>query len=264
MIGLSLNKILIIPFALFVLSFVTVKAKDTTKVREMVFVSISGIYGGSSSSFFEDYDNYLGESSTFKHTPAFGGGLKVLLTKNFRIGASVDYFTSELQDSYQSEDETESGIFERNINSKIDISTLPILLNFEYLPIEQQFKTYLSAGAGITFSNFRWEEQVFSNRPNDFRDGGVQYDESHIFPTIRAATGIELDFDDLVVGEVIGNLTLELRYTYIFRNIDFYKEAKFEITDIPDDSDKSYYIIPGFLSLNLQIGLEYFHIIGEN
>jgi|APTNR8051073442_1049403.scaffolds.fasta_scaffold04120_8 hypothetical protein len=230
----------------------------------MAYVTIGGVFGASSNDFQEDYQNIIGGNSLdFRDTPAFGAGLKFWLEDHYRLSISADYFESKSSDSYSEFDSLSIGTVTRDINNEFNITSIPIVISLDYIPVEQQFKTYVSLGTGILLSRVSWQESVNSNRASDIRIGGTHYDDTDIFPLIRGALGVELDFDQSVTGNIIGNLTIELRYTYMFRNVDMYGKIKNQLNTESSSLENSVELIPGYLSLNLQFGIEYFQTIGK-
>lgn len=230
----------------------------------MAFVTIGGVYGANSAVLLDKYQNVIGGNEfQFKHTPAFGAGLKFWLNERYRLSIGGDYFFSSFNDSFSDFDSLGIGTVNRNIITKFTSSTLPIVLSVDYIPIEQQFKTYLSFGTGIVISKTKWTEEVNSSRSTDFRIGGTQYDATDFCPLLRAAIGMELDFDKAVTGNIIGNLTIEARYTYMFRRLNLFENIKNQLGDRSSLLENSVEFIPGYLSLNLQFGIEYFQTIGK-
>ncbi len=233
-------------------------------LREMAYVTIGGVFGASSANFQEDYQNIIGGNSLdFRDSPALGGGLKFWLEDHYRLSVSADFFDSKSSDAYTEFDSLSIGTVTRDIYNEFNISSIPVVVSLDYIPVEQQFKTYASVGAGVLVSSVNWTEKVNSNRASDTRIGGVHYDATDIFPLVRGALGMELDFDQSVVGNIIGNLTIELRYTYMFRKVDMYNNIKNQLGDESSQLENSVELIPGYLSLNLQFGIEYFQTIGK-
>ena len=114
----------------------------------MAYVSVGGVYGASSAEFMSIYESQIGGNSVnFKHTPSFGFGLKAWLNDNYRVSLHAEYFESKMQDSYFEFDSLQLGTVERDITHKIEATTIPIIASIDYIPIEQQFKTYLTVGA---------------------------------------------------------------------------------------------------------------------
>jgi hypothetical protein len=230
----------------------------------MAYVSAGGVYGGNSAEFMDIYRNEIGGNNVnFKHTPAFGFGLKVWVNDNYRVSLHAEYFESKINDSYFEFDSLQLGTVERDISHKIESTTIPIIASIDYIPIEQQFKTNLTFGAGVVISRVNWEEKVNSSRVSDNRTGGIQYNQTDILPMLRAGLGVELDFDKPVVGEIIGSLTFELSYSYMFRNLSMYDNIKNQFVDESFTLPNTVEFLPGYLSLKLQFGLEYFQTIGK-
>lgn len=230
----------------------------------MAFVTVGGVYGASSVEFLDTYRKEIGGNNVeFKHSPAFGVGLKFWLSDKYRMSVSGDYFSSTMNDNFNQLDSLAIGNVSRNIIEKITSNSIPIVLSVDYIPIEQQFKSYVSLGSGILISQTKWTETVNSNRNSDPRTGGTHYDATDITPLIRGAVGMELDFDRAVTGNIIGNLTIELRYTYMFRNLDLFGNIKNQLHTQSSVLENKVEFIPGYLSLNLQFGIEYFQTIGK-
>ena len=230
----------------------------------MAYVTLGGVFGASTSNFQDDYQNIIGGNSLdFRDSPAFGVGLKFWLEDHYRLSIATDYFDSKSTDSYVKFDSLSIGTVTRNINNEFNISSIPIVVSIDYIPVEQQFKTYVSLGAGILVSKVNWKENVNTNRASDIRIGGTHYDATDIFPLLRGGLGMELDFDQSVTGNIIGNLTIELRYTYMFRRVDMYNNIKNQLGSESSQLGNSVELIPGYLSLNLQFGIEYFQTIGK-
>lgn len=230
----------------------------------MAYVTLGGVFGASSANFQNDYQNIIGGNSLdFRDSPALGAGLKFWLKDNYRLSVGADFFDSKALDSYTEFDSLAIGTVTRKINNEFKISSIPIVVSLDYIPVEQQFKTYASIGAGVLVSNVKWTENVNSNRASDTRIGGTHYDATDIFPLVRGAVGVELDFDQSVTGNIIGNLTIELRYTYMFRRVDMYSNIKNQLGAESALLGNSVELVPGYLSLNLQFGIEYFQTIGK-
>jgi hypothetical protein len=230
----------------------------------MAYVSVGGVYATSANDFLDSYHGVIGGgSSTFKHSPAYGVGLKFWLTDHYRMSVAADYFKSDFYDYFDQADSLNIGNVERNIAEQISASTLPITLSIDFIPLEQQFKTYVSLGTGIVISKVNWTEKVNSNRQSDPRKGGEHYGETQLFPLVRTAVGVELNFDKSVAGNVVGSLTFELRYTYMFRNIDLFGEVKNQFENGTSSLEGQVAFLPGYLSLNLQFGIEFFQKLGR-
>ncbi|MER3328057.1 MAG: hypothetical protein RIF34_00660, partial [Candidatus Kapaibacterium sp.] len=139
----------------------------------MAYVTLGGVFGASSTNFQNDYQNIIGGNSLdFRDSPSLGGGLKFWLEDHYRLSLAADYFDSKSSDSYTEFDSLSFGTVTRDINSQFNISSIPIVVSLDYIPVEQQFKTYASIGAGVLVSSVTWTETVNSNRASDTRVGG--------------------------------------------------------------------------------------------
>ena len=168
----------------------------------MAYVTLGGVFGASSANFQEDYQAIIGGNSLdFRDSPSLGGGLKFWLEDHYRLSVAADVFDSKSSDAYTEFDSLSIGTVTRAIYSEFNISSIPVVVSLDYIPVEQQFKTYASIGAGVLVSRVNWTEKVNSNRASDPRVGGVHYDATDLFPLVRGALGVELDFDKSGAGK---------------------------------------------------------------
>jgi hypothetical protein len=89
------------------------------------------------------------------------------------------------------------------------------------------------------------------------RKGGNHYDNNIFTPAFRILTGVELGFDKFEYSKFLGSLILEIRYSYMFRNIDIFSKIKNQFRVYPDSWNHSFSIAPGNLELNLGISFNF-------
>jgi hypothetical protein len=130
----------------------------------------------------------------------------------------------------------------------------------ELYPITQQFRTYISCGIGLCFSNINWFESLRSNIEFDSRIGGTHYLSNSLFPVFRVGTGIELGFDDFKEKNIISSVLLDVNFTYIFRYVEIYKEIAKQIKETPPNWDKLYPILPSYLSISMGISINLYRL----
>ncbi len=234
-----------------------------TRNYSTVNISVGSPMGTSAANFFDVYKTVFGGKNTqFENGLNIGIGTKMDLTDKFRIGFSANFFQSKLIDSYMQVEpnpsDTSNAYF-RNLSQSFQFETAPVMVTIEFVPYNQsQFRTYSGIGAGYTFSSGRWEEKINETSVNDYRSGGIHYSEKTAYPTFRLLTGIELGFDKRNKESLLGSLILEIRYTYIMRDIDIFREVKKQFKNRIPALNKSYGFINGYLSINLGISFNFY------
>ena len=250
-------------FVYFIMFFVIIHNSDSqTEDKQDNFNTIltfsSGLYlGGLSGSFFEVYNDVLeGKKESMDFTPNLSASMKFVLTKQYRMGALVEFFNTELSDSYEQKFNSSEGKATRYISQDFKQSIFPVFLTTEIVPYtENQFKSFYGIGIGVTISNLLWYESINSNFPADLRQGGRMYDNTYFSPAIRLYAAVELGFDRNPYSTFLGSLILELRYTQIFSNIDIFEKLRKQFIEIPPALNEYQSLVNSYFSLNLAISL---------
>lgn len=261
--SLAIDVLLSIAFLLFFSPqiFCNKPTFDSSKVRTQIYSSVGMPLALSANEFFNDYKKYLGgQRDYFKYSALINIGAKFIFSDSYRIVAYVDYFISDFTDSYIQEVKESYGAGVRDITQNIKVSSLPAIIGFEFYPISQQFRTFLSAGVGACFGNINWNETLRTTIDDDPRKGGTHFSSNSIYPVLRLGSGIELGFDDKYERNIISSLLLEANYTFIFRYVEIYKEVSKEFQEAPPNWDKAYPILPSYLSLSLGISINLYRL----
>ncbi len=254
---------IILAFFIFSVNIVYANNMEEGRHADSVFKSsiyfmIGPAFGASASDFFEDYRKYIGGYySDFLTQPAFCTGTKFFITDNIRAAAALSYIFSSVNESYTLEFESTMGRQTRLFSQKMDIQSIPVILSAEYFPYEEQFKTYIGAGAGLCYTKFKWKERVYSTLPEDKRTGGTWISEKSVFPAFRVFAAIDLGFDKPDKDSFVGSLIFEMRFTYFFREYKMFSEAAAQLEEKPDNHDRYYTIIPYYLGLNLGVSFNF-------
>lgn len=208
--------------------------------------------------FFDVYkEQFEGVKNHFKDTPSILAGTKAYLSESYRAGIWVGFFSSRLRDGYYVENNGSN----RTYSQELDISNIPVLAVFEYVPYRSQFRTYLSGGLGLDINQITWTESIRSSWQADPREGGLNYDESHITPMMSLATGLELGFDKFGKKSFLGALIFEVKYAYYFRKLDIFGKVKQQFQpEVPQALERKYAIAAGYLSFGIALSFNYYHI----
>lgn len=255
-------EIVIIAFSLILLIGGSPATSANQKFQENVYTVVYFMggfpFGYGASDFFDTKTDILGgKKRRIKASPLMGVGTKYYVNDHFRVDFSVDYFYSSYNDSYLHEVELSTRNEHHSVVDDITISNMPFILSLEYVPHNQQYNTYLGAGAGFSTGQLLWEETVSSPVVWDRRTGGTIFDENLTSPTFRFYSGVELAFDKDEFQYFLGNLLIEFRYTYIFRGQKLLEKFKKQYVLEHPEFDEKYSFIPFYLSLNIGVTLNF-------
>ncbi len=220
--------------------------------NSIIYAQIGFSMASESKEFFDKYGELLGGFKTsFNKNPALGAGVKFQFSENFRYCVEFEYLKFKLMDNYSLEIAELDEKWIRSFSQRITIEDYPVLVSLEYMPINQQFRTYVGAGAGVLISSTVWNESVDSNIPRDSRKGGKHYDEVNYFPSFRFYVGTALGFDKIDAKSLFGGLTVELKYNYSLREFDIFHEISEQMEEL--DKRKNFKqeltILPGYIGL---------------
>lgn len=261
-----MRKANILTFILFLFTTSHLSAEESlydTRNYSTVYISAGYPLAASAIDFFDIYKKVFGgKKGQFENGINIGIGTKMDLSDKFRIGFSANFFQSKLIDSYiQAErdpTDTSKATF-RSLLQSFQFETLPVMISIELVPYNQsQFRTYSGFGFGYTFSSGQWEEKIIEAGVNDYRTGGMYYDEETAHPTFRLLTGVELGFDKRSKESFLGSLILEIRYTYIMRDIDIFDKVKKQFNNKIPALNNSYGLLNGYLSISLGISFNFY------
>lgn len=252
---MKINFVFIIFFCILTSNKIVLCQNDLKKIDVSLTGSIGTFFPVFSMGFLDEYQNILGgKKQDFSNSISIAGTLSAQWKTNWRVSLQVIASKFLLQDNFSKETFTGSGAW-RNFREDINVSSIPILLSYDWYYLENAYKSYLSAGGGISLSNVKWLEYVDSPIKNDIRIGGIIYDESKIYPTLGFNSGIELDFDNNSKPNFIRGINLSTYILYIIRYDDIYKNMRKQIFPLPESLNSEKSIIPFIFGIHLGLVL---------
>ncbi len=223
--------------------------------NSIIYITAGLVLIAESEDFFEHYKGILGgKKGEFTNYPLGGIGTKFQFWEHYRIGLEAEFCFTQLTDSYIQEAVTVDEKIIRSISQDIKITSIPLFFSFEFVPLNQQFRTYTGIGIGAVFSNITWNE-LLSSDISEKRHGGEHYNENSIFPAARLYAGLELGFDKDETENFLGSFIIELKYTMMFRKLKLFSGIANQFDELPENINNSFTILPGYLGL--YIGLTF-------
>jgi hypothetical protein len=221
------------------------------KNRSHFFINIGTAFTEQPLKFFSSYKIIGDSTKTFSNNPMISIGYKTQFINNWRFAVAIEYTSCSFTDIHYETFSIGNNHYTRNSNEDFNISTLPVILSIEAVPIVSQFRTYFGFGLGLTLSRTIWNEDVNSTFKYDSRHSGTKYNNIDISPTIEIYLGIDLRFDRDEPDYFIESLNPELKFLFIYRRIDIFKNIKSEFVSIPKDWNNSYSFFPFYICFNL-------------
>lgn len=172
--------------------------------------------GFSATEFFNEYSKLGGTESDFGVPISLNVAAKIPY-ELWNVGLDVGYYRTRLDESFTQDvvNDINQKIGVRSIKEQARVFVTPLLLCAEYTPFQQQFKSYIGAGAGVGMIKSSWVEQVQSTIPGDVRTGGTHVDKLSFVPALRVYNTLQFDFDNTAQRETIGSVVLQFSYTYM-------------------------------------------------
>lgn len=230
------------------------------KYKPQVIFGMGGAISTTAGDFKDTYSLELNPTEKdFEETPIIFAGFKMLLNEHFRIAANLYYFNSSFNDFYDETVQFGSEPTSRSIQNDINIQTFPILLSLEYLPYRGQFKSYFGVSGGVSLNDIEWEETLVSTTITDPRKGGIHIQSSSVTPAIKFYTGVDLGFDQKKENYLLNSLIIEIGYLHIFRREDIFGNIKEQFINVPESFNREYWILPGYLTMNVALSLNIYH-----
>ncbi len=225
------------------------EAKKFEKPYSTLYFMTGQSFSTGSPDFFKNYMELTGGTEqTFSMTPFVGGALKVRFWDKARLALSLDYTGSELHEKFT---QPVNENFSRDVEEHINVSTIPVLLMIETLPLDGQFRTYAGIGGGIVLSHIRWQERIFSTWYEDPRKSGIKFEDRTIYPAIRFSAGLELGFDKRGSEGFIAGVVIETNYSYIFRTAKLFTKIAEELNIGEKYRNETFSVLSGFIGLNI-------------
>jgi hypothetical protein len=249
----KLNLVFIIIFCIFNTDKIVLCQNDLEKIDISFTGSIGTLFPVFTMGFLDEYQSVLGgKKEDFSNSLSITGMLSAQWKSDWRISLQAISSKFFLQDNFSKETFPGSGAW-RNFREDINVSSVPILLSFDWYNFEYIYKSYFSVIGGISLSSVKWLEYVDSPVKNDIRIGGKIYEESKIYPTIGINSGIELDFDDYSKPKFIRGLNLSTYLLYLVRYDDIYKNLRKQIYPLPTALNSKKSVIPFMFGIYLGI-----------
>lgn len=234
-------------------------AADSVRVKKAVplraWASIGGVFGVHSKDFFASYKKYLGgPSSTFDVPYILEGGMSSYVWPHQSLGVSAGYYRTVMREDYTQYypfSDTSVNV-KSSISQDYTMSTVPVLVTYDYYPIDRQFATYVGGGVGVGFVNILWKQGVYGNGTAATT---TNYDGSHIVPAFMIRTGISLGWDKERTTKVAGALTFEVRYTYMNVRAPLFASLAPSLPNAGPETQGDYVIQAGGLGLHLGVSV---------
>lgn len=251
------KKYIIILFLFFILNFKgNVLCQDTLQTIEITFTGLGGTYlPAFARGYLNEYESILGgKKNDYLHN--FSGSLLlgVQWNEHFRITMKLAYIYAHLNDRFYKETFEGSGIW-RGYIENFKVISVPLLVNYDWYYFFDMYKSYLSAGIGMTYSEIDWMEYVDTPIQYDIRKGGKLMKEYTIYPALNLATGIQLDFDEKTIPRIIKGITFGADFIYIFRSTEIFKELEKQIQPYPKELQGNKMVLPFMIGLNIGLVL---------
>ncbi|GIV55404.1 MAG: hypothetical protein KatS3mg040_0172 [Candidatus Kapaibacterium sp.] len=163
--------------------------------------------GIGSAELFDSYRQATGLRANEFSVPLVASAGVAVALGSVRVGAECSYFRAESR-----ERGSPTGATATQLDERLQLQLVPVVLALEWEPWHQQFRTYLSAGVGATFARFQWNERVWSSGTL-VRDGS-NADETVTVPALRLGAGTYLFFDEESRSAVRGGLVIAVQYQF--------------------------------------------------
>jgi len=259
---------------LYLITFLPIESlsyrdKDTLinqNIKATLNIEIGQLIGNKANEFFDIYNNIMKENANYFGNSKYENwatskiSLKIKYKEKFRLGIETAYYNSFFKDAYKDSAVRFSTLFERSHFQNINLTTIPVLFSFDYIPFyKSQFRTYYGIAIGLAMTNIRWEERVYSDVDLDIRQPGIQINDRIFSPSYRIYTGLELGFDKEEVRSFFGGLIFEIGISQVFRYYQFFKELNSQLYEPNSKLEKDIEFIPFYLSINLGISFNFYY-----
>jgi hypothetical protein len=232
------------------------KSENGNILSSIVYFSIGLITGAGATDFFDVYRSTLGgRENKFALSPMLGAGTKFDLIKGCRLGLSFSYNKAKLLDSYFVQDSGTEIV--RGFNQNMIVDQMPLLLTFEIIPYNIQFRSYAGFGVGAMLNHIYWREDVSTPVINDKRKGGVYFDDDIIAPVLKAYTGIEMGFDKKNFESILGSLIFEVSYIYSFSEVEIFKSIARQFYATSESLQTKFDILNGYFLFNIALSFNF-------
>ena len=137
----------------------------------------------------------------------------------------------------------------------ISVKTIPIIVNYDWYYFFDKYKSYLSGGLGLAYSESKWVEYVESPIMFDPRVGGTLLNEITFYPALSLTSGIQLDFDEKSIPKFIRGVTINAELLYLIRKTDIFSKVREQIKPMPAELADKKFVLPFMVGLNFGLVL---------
>ena len=226
--------------------------------NSIIFIHLGYPFIAESQEFFEYYMSVLGGvKEEFKFYPIGGIGTKFQFWNHSRVGIEAELFFVQLNDSYIQEVVNIDEKIIYSITQDVKVTSIPAFITYDFIPNNQQFRTYAGGGLGAVFSTIVWNENLSSTDPYDKRKGGEHVNETNIYPAACIYTGLELGFDKNKTKNFVGSFTIDIKYTYMFREEALFSVIAEQHNKKPEKINEIFTILPGYLGLYIGLTFDF-------
>jgi|YNPMSStandDraft_1061717.scaffolds.fasta_scaffold00017_5 hypothetical protein len=227
------------------------------KYKPIVFLGIGGNFGHNADEFIKLYElGFGGNKQEFSNTPNFSIQFKTWLSQKMRTGVSLNYSKIEYFDEFW----TVGRYITRNHTNELSFKRLPIIIKFEFIPYDKQFRSYAGVGFGAMLQQIKWHETIRSTFELDKRRSATHFDEFEVSPCVNIYSGLELGFDEYPESYFLGSLIFEIDYSYFPKKIDIFRKAR-QVLDVPNSAlNKEVSIFENYFSFTVGISFNLLNI----
>jgi hypothetical protein len=194
------------------------KGEDKNKFNYTLGLQIGGAFPIKSYDFIEFYKSNLNkENKGSSPRTLFGLNYKMELKELYRLGILIDFYKYNYYDYFNETIQTYNGLKTKNFTENFDIQYIPVLFSIEIIPYKSQFRSFIGAGIGFSYSKITWNENVTPIIYGDVRTGGNQFSNENYNFTTKVYCGIDLGFDKNRKYYFLNSLSFEF-YTYLINN----------------------------------------------
>lgn len=199
--------------------------------------------GISAAGFFKDYQSLLrGPSSGFDAPIGFSVGMSSYQVKNAPIGLSVSYYRAVARETYQYKSSILDtvGLPSQTYSQDITLTVIPIMLTWDYYPIDRQFTGYIGGGIGAAPVHAFWREDISESTLPGSRLSGTRYDAWHVAPSFMGRVGVSLGFDEPLGSKTKAGVYFEASYLFVPYSAPLFTEAAKTIPNAPPSTKGNY------------------------
>jgi hypothetical protein len=218
--------------------------------NSIIYLSSGFVLSSGSKDFFNHYKTFLkGNKTDFMFFPIINIGTKFQFLHKFRFGLETEFTYAQMKDAYIEELPGYDKKGYRALSQDFTVKSFPSFITAEFIPVQQQFRSYFGIGIGAVFSDIIWNELLSSSDPFDKRQAGEHYNEFGIYPNARIYAGLELGFDKFGSENFVGSFTFEIKYTAMYRYVPIFSTISNQFDEKPEGIMDKYSILPGYLGI---------------